>query len=136
MGQDDEYNNDRLTQGFWVGTIVGTILTTPENLSAYILGFKYSLPTIAQYAGTILSTILGVAAEMRTYRLGTLTGTIDAFVLNSAQPTIRDGFGSHPVARIEAGDSLVGVIIIPTGAAASLEGIVGYKYAPGRFSGP
>jgi hypothetical protein len=135
MGQDDEYNNERLTTGFWMGTVVGTVFTAPVNYSVYVMGFKYSLPVTALYAGTVLGTITGAAAEMRTYRLGTLTGTIDAFVLTTSQPTIRDGFGSHPVARIEAGDSLVSVII-SSPVLASIEGVVGYRLVPGRNGGP
>ena len=131
MGQGDEYNNDRQTTGFWIGTVAGTVFTMPVNYSAYIFGFRYSAPFAA--TGTIGT--IGADVEMRTYRLGTLTGTIDALIINQGTPVVRDGFGTNPVSRIEAGDSLVSIIVtIPV--AGSVEGIVGWRAVPGRLSGP
>ena len=124
----EEYNNDRITTGFGVGTIVGTIFTAPINYSAYIFGFKYDSPYNSGTIGTI-------TVAVNTYRLGTLTGTVDTLTLVPGSPNVRDGFGENPVARVEAGDSLTAVITAPS-AAGSIIGVVSYRYIPGRTTGP
>jgi hypothetical protein len=126
----DETNDERLTQGFIVGTIQGTIISAPINYSAYLMGFKYTMPI---GSGTIgVATVL---AQITTQRFGTVTGTVDVFNASAAVGNVRDSF-SHPVGRLEAGDQLVGLITIPTGSNASILGVVEYRWIPGRLQGP
>lgn len=131
MGGDEWVgNNDRLVAGFTLGTVVGTIFTTPINFSAYIYGWRYANPLSSGTVGTVV-------AEMLTYRLGTLTGTVDVTqVVGNLNSAPRDVPGEIPWGRVEAGDSLVGVIISPNGATASIIGAVAYRLYPGRLSGP
>ena len=124
----EEYNDDRLTTGFIAGTVTGTILSAPVNYSAYIWSFRY---TYASAVGT--GTVL---AEIITQRLGTLTGTIDVVTLTAAIGNVRDSVPSHPIGRVEAGDQLCSLILLPSAAAASIMGVVSYQYVPGRLTGP
>ena len=138
----DEYNEDRLFQGFVVGTLVGTVFSTPINYSAHVYGFKYDNPISAGtlFAGSVgINSVQSLVVAVTTARFSTITGTIDIFSLNAAGPNIRDSFGTHPVGRIEAGDQLTAAIInvanIGT-VAASIMGVVSYKLVPGRVTGP
>jgi len=121
---------DRQTQGFQLGTILGTIFFTPINYTAEIYGFRYAEPV---GGGTLTGTVV---AELKSSRLGTVTGTVDVVQLIPAIPAVRDPIGGVPLARVEGGDHLVGVIVVPTGTTASIEGVVVFKYVPGRLAGP
>jgi hypothetical protein len=121
---------DRQTTGFQLGTVLGTIFFTPINYTAEIYGFRYGSPS---GGGTLTGTIV---AELKSSRFGTLTGTVDVVNLIPAIPAQRDPIGGVPLGRVEGGDYLVGVIVVPTGVTASIEGVVVYKYVPGRLAGP
>ena len=121
----NDYLEDATTRdqiGFQLGTQLATILYVPVNFTALIYGFRY----IANMTGA--GTVVG---ELRTQRLGTLTGTIDVI---SVQPgsEIRDGAHEHPIARGNAGEYIVGVVLGPS--TGSIEGSMIYSYAPGRIS--
>jgi len=128
MGGDENLgNNDRIVTGFAIGTAFGTIFTSPINYSALVFGFRYAN---ALNSGTIGTVVV----EMRTARLGTFTGTIDV-AQTSGSPPVRAVPGEIPWGRVEAGDSLVGAIVSPS-AAGSIEGVVSYRYMPGRQAAP
>ena len=138
----EEFNDDRITQGFVVGTILGTIFSSPVNYSAYIYGFNYSNPVSA---GTLISgsvgsnNVQGVVVTVTTSRFGTITGTVDVVELTEGVPNVRGAFSTRPVARVEAGDQLTAVVINSAAfgtVSASVMGVVGYKWIPGRLSGP
>lgn len=120
---------DRQVKGFQIGTVIGTVFYTPINMSAEIYQFRYVTEGVA---GTMVATMI---AEMRTSRSGTLTGTVDVVQVIPAEPTIRDSPSEAAVAKVEGGQHLVGVVVFPTGASGSIEGVVEYKYVPGRLTG-
>lgn len=118
-------DTDRLTKGFQLGTAISTILSAPINYSAVIYGFRYAQP--GAEIGTITAEVLASTA-------GTLTGTIDVVTLESpSNLTQRDSVGERPVARLEAGQDLVGRVTTPT--TGSIEASITYAYLPGRFVG-
>lgn len=138
----DEINDERLTAGFVIGTVQGTIISAPINYSAYLLGFKYTNPISSgtlYTSGTVgISNINAVLAQITTQRFGTITGTIDVVELNATNINVRDSF-NHPVGRLEAGDQLVGVVINTAAigtVSASIMGVVEYRWIPGRLTGP
>jgi hypothetical protein len=120
---------DRQVQGFQLGPVIGTILYVPVNFSALIYSFRYVTGGVA---GTVAATIV---AEMRASTQGTITGTVDTVMLVPGTPMERDSLGEAPLARVEGGQNLVGVVVFPTGAAGSIEGVLEYEYVPGRLAG-
>jgi hypothetical protein len=117
---------DRETIGFVVGTVLGTIISAPVNYSLLIYGFRYIAPASA--TGTVSGVLMN-------QRLGTVLGTVDVVTINSNSPDVRDQPGETPVSKLEAGQTLVGVVVQPSGATASLQGVMVYAYAPGRVQG-
>jgi len=117
---------DRETIGFIVGTVVGTVISAPVNYSILIYGFRYTAPA------AVTGTVSGV---MMNQRLGTILGTLDVVTINSSLPDVRDQPAETPISKLEAGQTLVGVVIQPSGATASLQGVLVYAYAPGRTQG-
>ena len=120
-------DTDRQEVGFQLGTIVSTILSAPINLSALIYGVRYAMP------GGEVGT---VTAELRASTQGTITGTIDVVTLNNPNnPDERDYIGERPLYKVEAGQDVVGVVVSPTGANASIDGALTYANVPGRQTG-
>jgi hypothetical protein len=118
-------DTDRLTKGFNIGTVLGTILVAPYNYSAEIYGFRYANP----------NPLATVMAELTSQSSGTITATIDEVVLTPGQPVVRDSLAERPLAVLQAGDALMGAVIVPTGAAGSIMGVIVYKWVPGRLKG-
>src|SRR5579875_4171847 len=73
-------DTDRLTKGFNIGTVLGTILVAPYNYSAEIYGFRYANP----------NPLVTVMAELTSQSSGTITATIDEVVLTPGQPVARE----------------------------------------------
>src|SRR5579875_3341592 len=71
-------------------------------------------------------------AELTSQSSGTITATIDEVVLTPGQPVVRDSLAERPLAVLQAGDALMGAVIVPTGAAGSIMGVIVYKWVPGR----
>src|SRR5579875_3243028 len=115
-------DTDRLTKGFNIGTVLGTILVAPYNYSAEIYGFRYANP----------NRLATVMADLTRQSSGTITAPMDDVVITPGQPVVRDSLAETPFAVPQAGDALMGAVIVPTGAAGSIMGVIVYKWVPGR----
>ncbi len=121
---DDAIYKDQI--GFYLGTQLGTILYVPVNFTALIYGFRY--------VGEIGGNVGTIAAEIKTQKLGTITGTIDAVSLQPGVFSPRDSVSSHAIARGNAGEYIVGAVVQPTNGTGSIEGVMTYAFVPGRIS--
>src|SRR5579875_1817474 len=107
-------DTDRLTKGFNIGTVLGTILVAPYNYSAEIYGFRYANP----------NPLATVMAELTSQSAATIPATIDAVVLTPGQPVVRDSLAERPLAVLQAGDALMGAAKVPTGSTGTIMGVI------------
>lgn len=119
---------DRQVKGFQLGTVLGTILYTPINFNCEIYGFRYA----SGYIGGDPAT---VEAELYSQSQGTLTGTVDVVDWIPQMTGARDSTAERPISKIEGGEYLTGVVVNPTATEASIEGVLIYRYTPGRLVG-
>src|SRR5579875_3687870 len=95
-------DTDRLTKGFNIGTVLGTILVAPYNYSAEIYGFRYANP----------NPLATVMAELTSQSSGTMTATIDEVVHTAGESVVRHSLGERPLAVLQVGVAIMGAVIV------------------------